>query len=214
MLRTSKRCSVCQKIKTNKVLLNKIYDTTYYNKRAEQSLRQLAIEYQMPYQAMLNHAKKHQALDSDKLIDAQLQDVAKKAENSIIRKSLESKDIWDSVLEKGQESLAEGTMQIKAGDMLRAAKDKSDYDFKVKDQQLAMMEMVMFFASGEGETNLTRNYDRRIIETKAPEDTDSAQTVAGNLEGGEEQPYSVHYPPTWDAPALGSGQISNWDAQT
>lgn len=211
MLRTSKRCNVCQKIKTNKVLLGKIYDTTYYDKRATTSLKQLATKYDLNYQGLLNHAKKHQALDEAKLVDKTLQDIARKAENNIIRKSLESKDIWNSVLEQGQQDLADGKMQIKAGDMLRAAKDKSDFEFKVKDQQLAMMEMVMFFASGEGETNLTRKYDRRIIEAEAPEDTNPTPTTTDSLEGGEEQSYPVYYPPTWDAPALGSSEVPDRD---
>jgi len=61
MLRTSLRCSFWQNIKTYKVLLNNIYDTPSYHKRAEQALRQFAIEYQTPDQAMLHHAKKHQS---------------------------------------------------------------------------------------------------------------------------------------------------------
>lgn len=128
-----------------------------------------------------------------------LKQIANQAEKSLLARKIESIQVWDKVIEEGMDRLADGSITLKTGDLLRAAKDKSDYELKTKDQQLAMMEMVMHFASGEN--NESRNYDKRVIEGAAVQTNHPADGIAEGFDAREDGPGGIYYPPAWDAAA-------------
>ena len=200
MLKTAKSCKVCQAIKTNDVLLNRIYNSAFFMNTGE-SLKTIAEDYsnKFSYEGLRNHVRKHQFMSDEDFTNRHLQKISKKAELSIARKKIESTQVWENVIEQAMGKLQAGEMQLRATDLLKAAKDKSDYEFKKKDQELAFMEMVWFFTSGEHNREMSSPYDRQIIEGEAVSDNDSAARITENLDTGEDGPDSVYYPNVGDA---------------
>jgi hypothetical protein len=213
MIKYNKQCKVCQEIKKDKKLLEEIYASTAFDRSSTISLQSISDRNhdKFSYDSIRNHVKKHQAITAEDLSEKHMQKIVKKAEQNILKKRIESSDIWTSILDKGHEQLEEGTIRLRAGDVLRAAKDKSDYELKVKDQELAMIEMVYHFASGENNAPIKgRVIDPEgkiidadttgtIIEAETVPDIDPTQELAGDLSEGENGPSGVHYPPSWDA---------------
>lgn len=202
MLKTKKNCNVCKLIKQNPPLLNRIYNSAFFMKTGE-SLASIAKDYSdFKYDNLLNHVKRHQFIDKEDFNKRHLSKIAKEAEKTLLKHTIESKQVWDTVIDKGMEKLEKGEITMRTGDLLKAAKDKSDYEFKVKDQQMAMMEMVYHFASGE--STESRDYDRRIIKGQAVTHYDPADESAEDSGTGEDRPGDIYYPPAWDAPAPGT----------
>jgi len=217
MIKYRKNCKVCKAIKKKHKLADEIYSTTAYDKTSKVSLSGLhrLYEDQFDYKSLLNHVKKHQGISQEDLSERHLQNIVKQAEKNLTLKSIESKDIWQNIMDLGTQELKEGKMKIKVGDMLRAAKDKSDYDLKVKDQELAMIEMVYHFASGANEAPVRgkiidaepADTVREPIEAEATEHIDSTQESTEDSGAGEARPSGVYYPPTWDAATFRTSEV-------
>lgn len=155
-------------------------------------------------QSLRNHTKKHQFIDGKDFNKRHLENIAKKAEQNIIKKQIESKDVWDRVIEEGMLRLETGEISMKTADLLKAAKDKSDYDFKKKDQEMAMAEMIYFFASGEnGDTNASRRY----VEGETAKDNHTSSQLTGVDYQGKNGQDPIYHTITWDAITQGPGQI-------
>lgn len=196
-------CKVCKAVKGNKALLNEIYNTAFYMGKGE-SLQKLHSRYSdlFAYNALRTHVQKHQFIDGEDFTNRQLNSIAKKAESQMIKKAIASKEVWDEVINQGMTKLESGEMDINANQMLLAARDKSNFELKQKDQEITMMEMVYHFASGENNREHTRAYDsRRIVEAETVSDNHTTEKSTGNSEAREGRSSSVHYPPAWDAPA-------------
>lgn len=211
MIDYKSNCAVCKYIKKNKKLADEIYKTTAYDKTSKVSLLALHKIYKdhFSYDSLKNHTKKHQGLSAEDLSERHLNNIVKKAEKELTKKKIESSNVWNDIMQLGHEKLEAGEMKISAQDMLRAAKDKSDYDLKVKDQELAMIEMVYHFASGEDKPNVLGRVDenRTIIEAERT-DKHSTEEPSGDPTEGEDRPSGVYYPPTWDAPTFRSSEVS------
>lgn len=166
MINYQKTCDVCKAIKQNKRLMNEIYNSKFYMKTTGVSLAKVHDRYKhlFSYASLKNHTKKHQFIDESDFTQRHLNLIAKKQETQMLKRTLESKEIWDEVMNIGMEKLQSGEMTIEAKDLLKAAKDKTDYQFKQKDQEMAMIEMIAHFASGENDKLESSKYDRRIIE--------------------------------------------------
>lgn len=226
MIKYRKNCKVCQAIKKNHKLADDIYKTTAYDKTSKVSLNSFhkLHEDEFGYKTLLNHVKKHQGISQEDLSERHLQNIVKQAEKNLTLKQIESKDIWQNIMDLGMEELKEGNIKIKVNDMLRAAKDKSDYDIKVKDQELAMIEMIYHFTSGEDKGDIrgkiidadTSQQDttREPIEAETTEHLDTTEESSGDPEQGEERPSGVYYPPTWDAATFRTSEVSEGDHQT
>lgn len=203
MLKRKQNCKVCQAIGKNRNITERIYQSSHFNRMGE-SLTKLVEDlnaqgYEMSYQSMINHCKKHQYLSEKDFNERHLRQIAKTAERKIMQKKLESIDVWDEVIDEGMDRLKNGEMKLSAQDLLRAAKDKSDMQFKKQDQELKLAEMVFFFASGENKQELSKPYDRRIIEGETRTDLDTTAGAAADLGGWTDESSAVHYPPSWDA---------------
>lgn len=208
MLRTHKKCRVCQEISHNTTLLEKIFESSFFVKYSKVNLSNIQKQYddKFSYDSLLNHVKKHQFMSEEDFNSRHMKQIAKKAERQILQRQIESKEVWDEVIEQGMDKLKKGELSMKTADLLKAAKDKSDHEMKVKDQQIAMMDMVFHFASGENTES--RKYDRRIIEGQEVTDFDLATDTPGRLGAGEDGPSGIYYPPTGDAAPPGSGEVS------
>lgn len=208
MLKLNKLCNVCRQIENNPKLTKDIYNTKFFMKGSSVSLRALYEEYtaahgsQFSYEALLNHVKKHQFMSEKDYNSRHLRQIANQAEKQILKKQIESSQVWDEVINQGMEKLSSGELNMKTADLLKAAKDKSDYELKTKDQELAFAEMMYFYASGENKES--RAYDRRVIEGEAVEDFDAAAGTPEDSRPSQERPSGVYYPPSWDAAPSGS----------
>lgn len=207
MLKLNKLCKVCDEVKENTSLLNRIYNSKFYLKSSKESLLQIQEEYAdvFSYRSLLNHVKKHQFMSEGDFKDRHLRKIAKDAEKKILKRQIESKEVWDEVINQGMEKLQSGELTMRTADLLKAAKDKSDHEMKVKDQQLAMAEMMWFFASGEN--NESRSYDRRIVEGKTVTDFDPSEVSTGDTDSRQDGPSNLHNAVTWDALTPGSDTV-------
>lgn len=213
MLKINKQCNVCKAVKEDKKLLQEIYETNFYMKRSRTSLMQLHAKYEdlFSYRGLLAHVKNHQFMSEDDYNTRNLQSIAKKAEKDIIKKQLESKDVWDTVLDIGMAGIQSGEIPMRAADVLKAAKDKSDYDLKTKDQEIAMAQMMWFFASGENKES--RSYDRRIIEGQTATGFDATQAVTNDSGAGSDESSDIYHSITWDALTQGPSQVPDGNDQ-
>lgn len=202
MLKPHSTCIVCKECQKNPKLLKDIYNSTAFLKTGT-PLLQIYNEYTQihgevfRYKGLLNHTKKHQFMNEKDYTNRHLRQLANNAEKSIVKQKLDSMQVWDKVIDEGMERLRSGEISMKTGDLLKAAKDKSDFELKTKDQQLAMMEMVMYFASGEN--NESDKYDRRAVTATKVENKHLASEFTEDTDGGENGPGGVYYPPAWDA---------------
>ena len=112
----------------------------------------------------------------------------------------------DNVIQYGMNELKRGELQIKTQDLLKAVKDKSDYELKVNDQKLAYAEMMWHFASGE--SSESKSYDRRVIEGQEADYYDPTQTLTGYSREGQDGPSDIHNAPSWDAVTSGPTDVS------
>lgn len=213
MIKYKKNCTICNAIKENHKIADRLYETTAYDKTSSVSLAMFAQQYKLSYPPLLNHVKKHQAINAEDLSQKHLQQIVKKAEQQAVLRKIESTDIWQNVMDLGAKELKDGNIKLKVSDMLRAAKDKADYDLKVKDQELAMIEMVYHFASGANqERGIGKVREARpIIEGETVPDTNPTEELAGDTGEGENRPSGVYYPPSWDAATFGASQVSEGD---
>lgn len=166
MLKLKKGCKTCELVKNNKQLLNRIYNSSHFLPHSEDSLKQIAKEYSefFSYPALLNHVKKHQFINAVDYKDKMLRNAAKKAEAKAVMEMYQANNVQDAVINVGMERLQNGEMKVSATNLLKAAKDKSDAQAKIRDQQLSLAAMVAFFASGEDkqENVKARNRDNVI----------------------------------------------------
>lgn len=216
----SNHCSICKRCKVSKKLENIIWESKYFNKSSQGlHLSEIAEKYKLGYQSLLTHVKKHQTADLDALNDIEMNRLAKRAEMKT--KILEAKPlsavttqhaavgVWDNVIETAMEQVKSGEIKLNANHLLKAAKDKSDYDIKKKNQDMALMEMMWHFASGEANGGI--EYDRRLIEGKAADDYDVAEIIAANTEGWEERPSDIHNSAAGDASTSRSDKVFEGD---
>lgn len=166
MIKTKKNCAVCQTIlsqpkKWEGRLARRIYGSRYYIHSSDYTLADIAREYKgyFSYESLNNHCKKHQALNEADLNNRQLRQVTNELKKKQINQAIKSTEVWDTVISKGMEDLNEGKMKLNPTHLLAAARDKSNFEIKHADQQLAMMDMVYAFASGEGTPNNVRRDD-------------------------------------------------------
>lgn len=218
MIDYKSNCAVCKHIKKHKKLADDIYKTTAYDKSSKVSLASLHKIYQdhFSYDSLKNHVKKHQGLSADDLSQRHLNNIVKKAEKELVKKQIEAKDVWETILDLGHEQIKDGSIRLKASDVTRAAKDKSDHDLKVKDQEIAMIEMIYHFASGENEpTNYIGRVDanREIIEAEVA-DNHPTEESSEDTGAGQEGPSGVYYPPSWNAPTFGTSEVPTGNDKT
>lgn len=200
MLKLSTKCQVCNAIDKNPKLANEIFNTTYYLKDNNHTLRDVLerhLDDGFSYDSLKNHVKRHQFMNERDYNNRVMKKIKKKHLTKAREGTVEATDVWQTVIDRGMEDIESGAVVIKPEALLKAVKDKSDYELKTKDQALAYAEMMWHFASGESDNS--KNYDRRIVEGETAEYYDPTQGPSGDTHKGENGPSDIHYPPTWDA---------------
>lgn len=227
MLDYKKNCAVCKLIKQTPRIADEIYKTTAYDKTSKVSLKAFQRIYsdKFSYTSLLNHTRKHQGLSAEDLSQRHLNKIVKNAEKNLLLKKIEASNVWDTVMTIGHEGIESGDIKLTASDVLRASKDKTDYHLKVKDQEMAMAEMVYHFASGSNapigstltEERIHADAEREGTSSGEPASSDKTITSGSTTEQeagadldfteesavgsvpGSDGSSGVYYPPTWDA---------------
>lgn len=189
MIKYKANCAVCRACKDDKKIVEEIYSSTFYMKNSGPSLAMIQDRHRklFSYDSLKNHVKKHQFLSDEDYTKRSLAQISRKHEKLALKRAVESKHIWEEVMEIGLEGIKSGDIPLRAGDVLKAAKDKSDYVFKQKDQEMAMIDMIAHFASGENDAKESAKYDRRIIEGQAATNIDTPEESARDAERRENE---------------------------
>lgn len=149
MLVIEKRCAICKAVKQNKQLLQRIYDSSWFVPHSTESIAEIAETYGLYYRGLLNHVKRHQFIDSQDYTDKMLQQVDKQAEKKAVQRAVRATDAVQSIIDKGMSRLENEEITVDTNQLLRASQVKLTQEAKQKDQELATIEMVAHFLSGE-----------------------------------------------------------------
>lgn len=210
MLTPNKQCRVCKYIQADKLngpkLEKDIYNSTAFVKMARRTILDIANDYpeNFTYKSLRVHVRFHQTLSAVQIHNKNQTAIRnqKKREQQIA--NVKPNAVWDEVIKTGMAKLKDGDLEMRTADLLKATKDKSDYELKVKDQEMQMAEMVAYFASGEGDLIERKKYDRRIIEGETAEYFDPTKQLAADTERRTEQSRTFYQSLTGDAATPGT----------
>lgn len=150
MLVTSKLCKVCAEVRKNKPLLKRIYDSRWFIPHSKDTLLDISRDYTVfTYTGLKNHVKKHQFIDSQDYTEKMLQQADKNAEKNAVQKAVRAVDAIQNIMDVGAQRLADGEITVDTNQLIRASQVKLTHESKQKDQELATIEMVAHFLSGE-----------------------------------------------------------------
>lgn len=147
----NKRCKVCQTIEAgDHELLKRIYRCSKYRKDGE-SMGQIADDYRgvFTYISLTQHVKRHQAVREADLSRSIRAEIVKNGSDAAAKEVIKHGDVRGLVMEKGYKGINNGSIKLKASDVLKAAKDQADVEAKQIDQGLSVAEMMMRIASGD-----------------------------------------------------------------
>jgi len=170
MIAYKKNCKVCNLIKTDKKLLKRIYDSAYYIPHSKDTLAQIHRDCKQidptcfTYLGLLNHCKKHQAINAADYERKMIQQKALGVEQKLIEDRFAPVNAQDAVINEAMKKLDKGELKVTTDHLLRAARDKQDFIAKKADQQLQLAEMIAFYTSGEDLAKEDRMFDSRIID--------------------------------------------------
>lgn len=211
MIKYKKNCAVCNTIKTHpkgKKLAERIYFSTHYNPTSTETLKDISDAHpkDFSYGSLRNHVKKHQFLTESDRDNAIVDKIQKKAESRISKERVKHNDVRKLVMDIGFEGIKQGNIKLNAANVLNAAKDEAAWESKQADRQLAMMEMVYHYTSGEA--NKSKAYDRRILTAEEVSDNDPTELSQGAIDEGEARPDSLHRGVFGAPPSPGSTEVS------
>jgi hypothetical protein len=171
----NRRCNVCKTIEHgDATLLRRIYNSAKFKTDGEPMLR-IAQDYegQFNYTSLTQHVRKHQFITERDLKKATIDKINKQGANSAVLHAVNHGQVRGLVMDRGYKGIKSGKIKLKAADVLKAAKDQADVEFKQKDQGLQLMELMMKFQSGELKAG---DENGELGGADAPRQVDSAST--------------------------------------
>lgn len=188
-LHLTDRCSVCVRVKKDPKLKKRLWECRKLNKHNKNAepMTDIANDYGFTWRMVENHLSKHQYVNPEQMTDKELTRIARRAEQvAVIQEKkdiVEVENVWDEVITKAREGIQDGSIKLTANHLLKAAKDKTDYNLKKTGQKLQMMEMIAHFASGEY-IGSTAYDDQRYLEGQTTTNNDPAEiSTGGALQG-------------------------------
>lgn len=172
------QCGVCRAIKAHVALGDRIKYCSYFYEASNDSLQDIADDYPFNIVALRNHVRKHQTGKKIRLSDiekaaakrrhakeVQVQaEIEARSTGVDLVKESQSEKVWEAILDIGEDRIRAGEMKVTTEHILRAAKDKADYDSKKNNYDLEVAKTMYAFASGErtkadGDTNTKGSAD-------------------------------------------------------
>lgn len=213
--RHAPKCQVCIRIKSDPKLKKRLWDSKKFNKhdKGAETLTAIAKHYGFSYRSVEFHCTTHQYMDPERMTDKELERIAKRSDNKATiqekRDLVEAETVWDEVITAAREGIKSGDIKLNANHLLKAAKDKTDYNLKKTGQKMQMMEMIAHFASGEyiGSTQ----YDGRVMEGETATAYNAAEITAGGALEGAFGPSAVHHGDVGDAAPSRTSEVFEGD---
>lgn len=218
MLKPKVNCTVCQAIGLDPLLKDRIYGSKYYA-GGKESLSSIVKAYSPTFSldALSNHCKKHQLGDTHVTKSVKLANLraSMNTESKVVDQLASSgritdipkdnyEQLWDTIITLGAERILKGEIKVNGAMVLKAARDKSDYQSHRKDNQLEVAKMMYNFASGE-QTDLEEIKEMR-------EANATTVVLTESRDGGTDQPDGVHRTVAGDEAASGAAEVSGRDA--
>lgn len=209
------KCSICIRIKAEPKLKKRIWDCKKFNKhdKGAETLTDIQRHYGFSYRSLEYHCTHHQYLDPERMTDKELERIAKRStQKAVIQEKRDIQDaetVWDEVISAARDGIKSGDIKLNANHLLKAAKDKTDYNIKKTGQKMQMMEMIAHFASGEyiGSTQ----YDGRVMEGETATAYNAAEITAGGALEGAFGPDTVHHGDVGDATPSRTSEVLEGD---
>lgn len=215
-LHYEKKCKVCNISIKNKKVHERILNSKKFfpSSRDAETLKSISDDTGIDYVNLQRHVQRHIAQSPDELSEAEMDRIVRRTEKAAVIQDYDAgaraTDVWNEVIEKAKEGLKDGSMKLTANHLLKAAKDKSDYEIKKKNQDMAIQEMMWHFASGEA-LGSTEYDKRRIIEGEAPDTYDPTQVFAGFIDEGASRSSDIHPGVSGDATSPRSSEVLEGD---
>lgn len=148
-----KRCKTCKLILAgDEKLFNRIAMSRQFTSDGE-SLSAIQRDYEgkITYLSIHGHAKKHQAPNSEKLMQRRMSAIQAKRDQLQYREIKKTADVRQSLLEKLAEKMDSGDFDDKmtVRDLIAVLRDADNAEAKKKDQAIDIMKMMMPSRSGE-----------------------------------------------------------------
>lgn len=213
MWKPQKRCNICALIQSGDTELQKrIYASKYFHLTTGETLAAIQESYggQFLYASLLRHVKKHQTVNDVDRVRKSADRIAIRQEKEITNfqktnKPNDPDQVWNNIIEQGLKELEEGNIKLTANHLLKAAADKSTAQLKRKDQDIKLSEMIWHFASGE--SNESKQYDRKIIEGETPTAYNPAAITARSVDTQQTRASDVYQSSTGNATALRASEV-------
>lgn len=164
-LQLEKKCHVCKAIKRDAKLAQRIYDSRFYTGTGEAVLT-ISLDTGLNYRGLLNHMKTHQTLDSDGLVTAKLNRIAKKQAGEVIRKQVRTMDARQEIIDRTYAKLIAGEYEDEMGlsHLLTALKDADNRELKMGDQGIDFMRLMATMRSGELAQGIQKPEERDLFD--------------------------------------------------
>lgn len=152
-IKFDKKCKVCKLIMAgDEKLAERIFFCSQFNRKGE-PLTHILEDYstELKYQSLYNHARKHQAPNTDKLIERRITERQKKSDQLAYREERKVGDVRQNLLERLAEKLENGDFDqnMSVRDLLATMRDADNAAAKKTDQQIDIMKAMMESRSGE-----------------------------------------------------------------
>jgi len=152
-IKLDKKCKVCKLIMAgDEKLAERIFFSSQFHRHGE-PLTHILEDYttELKYQSLYNHARKHQAPNSDKLVERRMNAIAAKADQLAYREERKVSNVRQDLLDRLAEKLENGEFDqtMKVSDLLATMRDADNAAAKKTDQQIDIMKAMMESRSGE-----------------------------------------------------------------
>lgn len=152
-IKLDKKCKVCKLIMAgDEKLAERIFFSSQFHRHGE-PLTHILEDYttELKYQSLYNHARKHQAPNSDKLVERRMNAIAAKADQLAYRQERKTGDVRQNLMERLADKLENGEFDDKmtVKDLLATLRDADNAAAKKTDQQIDIMKAMMESRSGE-----------------------------------------------------------------
>lgn len=152
MLAIEKKCKVCNTVRKNKALLNRIYQSSHFVPHSKDTLLKISEETGIHYRGLLNHVKKHQFIDSADYQEAMLKQADDRLTKKAVAQAVKGQSAVQSIISRGHERLEAKEIDVNTDQLLRASQIQIASEEKKKDQDLMAISLAHFI-SGESTQN-------------------------------------------------------------
>jgi len=209
-------CKACQLSKRDPKARKRIRYAAYKREEGDETLQDIAIEFNISGPSMYNHVKKHikdtepemGARKEIRVAKAKIQfeaEAQKEMETVLEAQTIEEANprpaeiiAVDDYIAQGATMVKEGKMKMTPQSFLGAVKLKTDWSSKQQNHQLELIRTIAAFRSGA----------KKQISKQDKELIDVTGEITGSLDSGENETGRIYRATFGNAPAQGTEEVS------